>query len=254
MPVEEGVALAQDCNHLSHPLGHVVGIAFQAAEGLLGQRVGRCLIFRPDESCAPGIGAQLPKAVARRAHQVCVAFLLAAHILQRLLRRLQVLQCLRQIPQLLPGLQIRLEQAQLPAALSLVLSARLAAHIFIVARERLEGFIRDAPVQQRGRRPKKAVATLQIALQERKRFAGIECLHPQRHLAEFHRHRVEVHAVDAMPHHIAQRRAQVGGSGFRIARANLRQVMRQPVRRRNQKMPGAARGVYYFDGKEGRFA
>jgi hypothetical protein len=111
------------------------------------------------------------------------------------------------------------ESGNWPAAWSLrsllVALSQQRGGVLVVARQSLEGFVGHAAFGFLT--PGKAddgVAALDVVVEEVERFAGVVGFQPEGDLAEFHRQRVQVDAVDAFADHVAD-----GGCGRRWARA-----------------------------------
>jgi hypothetical protein len=109
-----------------------------------------------------------------------------------------------------------------------------------------------ADVQPR-RHPDQAVAALDVGVEEAERLARLHRLHPQRHLAQLHRHVVDIHAIETMAHHVAHGGAQAGRRRFLVARADARQVSRQAPPRANQHVARPGCAVQHLDGEDGGF-
>jgi len=66
---------------------------------------------------------------------------------------------------------------------------------------------------------------------------------PQAHLAQFYRHGIQVHRVDAVRQHIAPGGLQRRLGGILVARAQARQFCRQHIVRFDEEVPAARCGV-----------
>jgi hypothetical protein len=92
-----------------------------------------------------------------------------------------------------------------------------------------------------------------LLVQEAERLAGVQGLHPQGHLAQLDGHLVDVHAVEAVAHHVAQ-----GQRGWPRAMAPRRRCAPGPGGgpagwRRRSGNGRNRRRVDDFDGQQGRF-
>ena len=205
-----------------------------------GARVDLLLAFAPHERGAPGVGPQQAVAVVGGAHQLGEGVLFAMDILDPLVRQdLQGAHRRRQIAQPLPwrvGLAQRLVALPLPGVDLLP----LRAIGLVVTLDLGKGRIRNAVVQQPRRGTQQAVAALDVAVQEAQRLARLQRLQPQAHLAQLHRHRVEVHAVDAAPDHVAHCRAGGLGRWLLVAGAHGGQPPGDAVGGGQQEVPAPA--------------
>ena len=144
-------------------------------------------------------------------------------------------------------------KGKLSLALLLVAPAQPRGRDLVVTRHRLERIVGDLRNIQPRRHADQAVAALDVHVEKTQRLARLHRLHPQRHLAQLHRHVVGIHAVETVARHIAHRRAQIGRGRLLVARANACQVLRQPPPRADQHVAGAHRAVADFDGENGLF-
>ena len=95
---------------------------------------------------------------------------------------------------------------------------------------------------ERAGRADQGVAATDMAFQERERQARIDRFHPEAHLAQLDGQRIHVDAVDAPPNDVAERVLVVIRRG-RTCRPDARDVIGEPARSSEQKVPRAASRV-----------
>ncbi|CAB4881826.1 unannotated protein [freshwater metagenome] len=110
----------------------------------------------------------------------------------------------------------------------------------VVAGEGDERGIGQTLLEQPGRHSEQGIADLDMGIEERQRPALLHRLEPQAHLRELGCHRVEVDAVDAPGDDIVQCFVHVGRSRVELAGSHRCEPARDPPRRRDEKVPGAA--------------
>src|SRR5690606_16388539 len=127
--------------------------------------------------------------------------------------------------------------------LALVLRSVVRRGFLVVARQRFERVVRN-PVAQNVdvKNADQAVATADVAVEERERLARLERFDPQRDLAQFNGHRIAVDAVDAVRDDFTQCMLE-----FVLGRSAWASVLGDAgggtARRTEQEMAGAARRI-----------
>ncbi len=137
-------------------------------------------------------------------------------------------------------------EAQLALPLLPILLTKSLHDRPVIALQRLERFVRNPAFHQRRSRANQRIAALNAMFQKGERLAGFERLHPERNLAQFDRHRIDVYAINAMPDHITKRRANRFRRRLTISGARGCRMLREPMRGCNQKVTRTAGRVYDF--------
>ena len=88
-------------------------------------------------------------------------------------------------------------------------------------------------------------------IQEFERTAAVVGLHPQAHLAQLHRHRVDVDPIQTTTHHLAQRLSQLRRGGLDAAAAHPGQPSGDAVSGRHQEMARPAGRVQHPQVEQG---
>ena len=137
-------------------------------------------------------------------------------------------------------------------AFSLVAFAQQFGHRLVVAGQRGKSCVGHALLQVGPlHKAHNRIATLDVVVKEVERFAGAVRFQPERHFAQFHRQRIEVHAVDAGADHIAHRRAERRRRRLILPRPHAGQRRGNPPRRCQQNVAGAAGDIGDAQGKQG---
>ena len=135
-------------------------------------------------------------------------------------------------------LVVDVEEADLAAALVLVGLGEEPRVLLVVAFNGFERLVRNTIAQKLRGRTDERVAVLDVRVQETQRLSGLQRLQPQRDLGQLHRHRVEVHPVDAARHHLVHRRADSIHGRLGVTLPHRGDLLGDPPRRRHQEMPG----------------
>ena len=150
-----------------------------------------------------------------------------------------------------PGRCALAEQVSHPGlALSLVLGPVGLADVLVVSGDGLEGLIRNALCDQGRGRSKQAVAAADAVVEEGERPPRGHGGHPEAHLAQLHRHLVDVDAVQAVAHHVPQGERDLAWGGFVVAAAHRGQTARDAVGRSDQEMARADRRIADLETRE----
>jgi hypothetical protein len=105
-------------------------------------------------------------------------------------------------------------------ALLLVLGLVGAARLLVVPFDGFQHVVRDALCDQSRGCSKQAVAAADAVIEEGERTPWGHGGHPQAHLAQLHRHFVDVDPVEAVAHHVAKSESDFAGGGLLIAAAH----------------------------------
>ena len=143
----------------------------------------------------------------------------------------------------LPGQQIAL-----PFALAAVHPPQHSSGLPVIAFQWLESFIRNPGAQHfQIEHAHQGITSTDAPVQKSQWPLADMAFQPKRDTAQVHGQWVFVHAVDAMPDHIADRLAHLLGGRFILAGADTRQFLAHAARGGQQEMPQAASRITHPD-------
>src|ERR1700733_6055975 len=89
-----------------------------------------------------------------------------------------------------------------------------------------------------------------MCIEEGERLSGIQRLHPKGDLAQLHRHRVRVDAVDAARHYVAQRVTNCLGGRLGVVLSYGGKAFGDAIGSSDKEVAGPASGVTYGEGEQ----
>src|SRR6185503_11993794 len=200
LPVEELILVGETFDFVAHPFGLVAWVAFELLEdvvrdGVIESASGRRALL-PHKRGAPGVG-QLPAGfVAAGTNEFGIDFFLRVNLRYGVVGQARELsEAYGEIAEMFPRFEDTSREHQLASCFLAIRLLEAATVKPVIAFNRLEGGVGNAMGHERGRRAEEGVAALDVVVEEGERLTGFERLQPERELAKFDGHRVDVHAV-----------------------------------------------------------
>ena len=268
VPVEEVVLLCEALNFVLHPIGGPMGILLDLSENAFGDWKGErrgsqgvreqgvrvsgifffgfLWTFEPYKSCAPGVGEKAAKEITAGSDEFLIPCLFLLNAINGVVSdMLQVKQCSGEVAKPFPGHGLfKIHLARLPFVFILFFILRAVG--LVVAGDGREGVVGDALFDEFGGGADEAVAALDVVVEEGQGFPWFQRFEPEADFAEFHGHRVEVHAVEASSNHITERMLIQSRRRLAVALgqgSDAREVPGEAMRCADQEVTGAAGGV-----------
>src|SRR6266851_1124122 len=254
VPMKKLVLLSQPYNLVNHPGSDVEWVALDIAEDLFGDRISELVRFLPHEGSAPGVSPETTVAIVTRLDKLFIICLFAINILYGIVAYLvQLHHTGGKVAQAVPGpdLAFGIKERTITFTLLAVALLKFRTYLFIIAFDSFKGAVWNTLSKQSRCGPEEAIAVLDMCIQERKRLAGFDGLHPEIDLAKFYRHGIDIYAIDAVTDHVAQGSAAVFRSWFLIAGAHGSQSLGDAVGSGDQEMSAAAGRVADFEVENG---
>ena len=129
---------------------------------------------------------------------------------------------------------------------------QLGGGLLVVAGERLVGVVGNAfGENRRVQHAHQGVAAADVGSQKAQRLARLHRLQPEGGLAQLHRQGVDIHAIDAVGHHLAQGVAIISFRGLVSAGAQARHLGSQAPGGSEQEMAGTRCRVHDLETQQG---